>query len=392
MSMRVDTNLLHELKEYGAVGIEKCFNCGNCTAICPLTTDDHPFPRRTIRTIQMGLRDRLVASIDPWLCYFCADCSITCPRGAEPAETMMASRRWLIAQYDQTGRAKELYTSEKKVAWTVFWTSLLPLVLLVLYHLFTGGRNIRTDQVVLNDFAPVLWVWVIVLIHFAILGLHLLRNSLVMVRHALGAGTNLLSIPLGAYFQGAKEYMVHFFSQRKWWSKCERDKPHHRVIVTRWVKHLLLMTGYGIMLILIVPLLLWFQTDEVYPLYHPQRWLGYYATLILTYTAIEIIISRTRKQEELHKFSHPSDWLFPSFLLAGALTGILVHIFRYAGMAWPTYAIYTVHVMVMVAMLDTEVGIGKWTHLIYRPLALSIDEMRKAYKEMVLGSSFASAD
>jgi hypothetical protein len=33
--------------------------------------------------------------------------------------------------------------------------------------------------------------------------------------------------------------------------------------------------------------------------------------------------------------------------------------------------------MAMVAMLDTEVGIGKWTHLIYRPLALSLEAMRK---------------
>jgi len=388
---RVDPTFLNELKEYGAVGIEKCFNCGNCTAICPLTTSEHPFPRRTIRLIQMGLRDRLVASIDPWLCYFCADCSITCPRGAEPAETMMASRRWLIAQYDQTGKAKKLYTSEKKVAWTIFRTSLLPLILLVAYHLLTGGRNIRTDQVALNDFAPVLWVWIIVLVHFAYLGLHLVRNSMSMTKHVLGAKTNLLAIPLGAYLAGFKEYVIHFFSQRKWWSKCE-DRAHHKVVVNRWIKHLLLMTGYGTMLILIVPLLMWFQTDELYPLYHPQRWIGYYATLILTYTSIEILISRTKKQEELHKFSHPSDWLFPSFLLIGAITGILVHIFRYALLPWPTYAMYTVHVMAMVAMIDTEVGIGKWTHLIYRPLALSIEAMRKAYQEMTLGSAAASAD
>jgi ferredoxin len=391
MSARVDPTFLNELKEYGAVGIEKCFNCGNCTAICPLTTSDHPFPRRTIRFIQMGLRDRLVASIDPWLCYFCADCSITCPRGAEPAETMMASRRWLIAQYDQTGKAKELYTSEKKVAWTIFRTSLLPLILLLAYHLLTGGRNIQTDQVALNTFAPVLWVWVIVLAHFAMLGLHLVRNSMVMTKHILGPKTNLLDIPLGAYFAGIKEYAIHFFSQRKWWSKCE-DKPHHKVIVTRWIKHLLLMTGYGAMLILIVPLLMWFQTDELYPIYHPQRWIGYYATLILMYTSIEILYSRVKKQEELHKFSHPSDWLFPSFLLVGAITGILVHIFRYVLLPWPTYVMYTVHVMVMVAMLDTEVGIGKWTHLIYRPLALSIEEMRKAYKKLAFGPAVSSAD
>ena len=44
MATRIDPNFMHEIKEYGAVGIEKCFNCGNCTAICPLTSDDYPFP------------------------------------------------------------------------------------------------------------------------------------------------------------------------------------------------------------------------------------------------------------------------------------------------------------------------------------------------------------
>jgi ferredoxin len=389
MSIRVDPTLLDELKEYGAVGTEKCFNCGNCTAVCPLTSSEHPFTRRTIRMVQMGLRDRLMASIDPWLCYFCGDCSRTCPKGAEPAETMMAVRRWLIAQYDQSGKARGLYTSEKTAFWTIVRTAMLPLILLIAYHLITSGRNLSTNQVMLNDFAPVMWVWAIVLLHFAYLGFHVIRNSASMSRHVLGTNENLLSIPVGAYLSGIKSYAIHFFSQRRWWSKCDETR---KVELSRWFKHLLLMSGYGVMLVLIVPMLWWFQTDKLYPIYYPQRWLGYYATIILIYTSIEIIISRIRKQEELHRFSHPSDWFFPGFLLVGSFTGILVHIFRLAALPWPTYIAYTVHVMVMVAMLDTEVGIGKWTHMIYRPLALSMEAMKQRTSELVPESAGAAAD
>lgn len=388
MSTRVDSGLMAELKQYGAVNPEACINCGNCTAICPLTSSEHPFPRRTIRNIQMGLRDRLLASTDPWLCYFCGDCSITCPRSAEPAETMMATRRWLIAQYDKSGQAKKLYTSEKSVAFAIFRTALLPLVLLAGYHLLTQGRNIQTDRVVLNDFAPVLWVWLIVLLHFAYLGLHLVRNSINMIQSVLGPKANFASIPVGAYWAGMKNFAVHFVSQRQWWDKC--DPEERKVEYHRWLKHLLLMTGYVTMLVLIVPLLMWFQTDEIYPLYHPQRWLGYYATVILIFTSVEILYSRKKKQEEIHRFSHPSDWLFPSFLLIGSITGIVVHIFRYMQLPLPTYITYTVHVMAMVAMLDTEVGIGKWTHLIYRPLALSLEAMRQKTEE--ISEALAPAD
>jgi ferredoxin len=374
LSIPIDTGLLDEIKKYGAINPEACISCGNCSAICPLTSSEHSFPRRTIRMIQTGLRGRLLASIDPWLCYFCGDCSQTCPKGAEPAETMMAARRWLIAQYDQSGKARKLYTSEKAIALALIRAALVPLLLLVAYHLLTGGRNIQTSHVALNQFAPVLWVWALVLLHFAFLGLHIIRNSMEMTRNVLGSQASLLDIPVSAYLLGIKDFALHFLSQRQWWSKCDETR---RVEFSRWVKHLLLMTGYVTMLILIVPLLWWFQTDKIYPLYNPQRWLGYYATFILIFTSLEIIVSRIMKQEQMHRFSHPSDWLFPGFLLIGAVTGILVHSFRYLGLPWPTYILYTVHVMAMIAMLDTEVGIGKWTHLIYRPLALSLEAMKQ---------------
>ena len=63
MATRVDPNLLYELKEYGAVGIEKCFNCGNCTAICPLTSDDYTFPRNMIRMAQVGHKDGIPRAV-----------------------------------------------------------------------------------------------------------------------------------------------------------------------------------------------------------------------------------------------------------------------------------------------------------------------------------------
>jgi heterodisulfide reductase subunit C len=389
MSNRVDPNLLHEIKEYGAINPEACFNCGNCTAICPLASSEHPFPRRTSRLIQMGLRDQLLSSTDPWACYFCGDCSITCPRGAEPAETMMATRRWLIAQYDQTGKARELYTSSKTAILTIIRTALVPLILLLAYHLLTGGRNIHTDQVELNAFAPVMWVWALVLMHFTYLGVHIVQNMRSMAKHVLGEDVNLLRIPPRIYVAALKDFAVHFVTQRQWWSKCDETR---KIEFGRWLKHLLLMTGYCIMLVLIVPMLWWFQTDKLYPIYNPQRWLGYYATIVLLFTSVEIIIGRIRRQEEIHKYSHHTDWLFPSFLLIGAVTGITIHILRYAGLAWPTYIAYTIHVMAMVAMLDTEVGIGKWTHLVYRPLAISLDMVKKEAPEHVLGPVPAGTD
>ncbi|MCK5795097.1 MAG: 4Fe-4S dicluster domain-containing protein, partial [Anaerolineales bacterium] len=86
MSTRVDPSFLQEINKYGEIHVEDCFNCGNCTAICPLSTDETPFPRNNIRMLQLGIKDKLLESLDPWLCYYCGECTETCPRQADPAE------------------------------------------------------------------------------------------------------------------------------------------------------------------------------------------------------------------------------------------------------------------------------------------------------------------
>jgi len=62
MTQRADPGFLLELQKYGPVSIESCFNCGNCSAVCPLSTEEENFPRRMIRYAQIGMRDKLVRS------------------------------------------------------------------------------------------------------------------------------------------------------------------------------------------------------------------------------------------------------------------------------------------------------------------------------------------
>ena len=97
MSYTINTAFKKELTKYGAGNWNECFHCGNCTAICPLTEDGFLFPRKSIRSIQLGLEEKITANIDPWLCYYCGECSETCPRDANPGELMMTLRRYLTA-------------------------------------------------------------------------------------------------------------------------------------------------------------------------------------------------------------------------------------------------------------------------------------------------------
>src|SRR5512136_2219208 len=113
MPTRVNPKLVTELERYGAEDVQKCYHCGNCSAVCAHADRVFVFPRKPMRLLQMGLEERIEASLDPWLCYYCGQCSGQCPRGAEPGETMMSLRRWLTSRYDFTRLSRLFYRSWK---------------------------------------------------------------------------------------------------------------------------------------------------------------------------------------------------------------------------------------------------------------------------------------
>jgi len=145
--------------------------------------------------------------------------------------------------------------------------------------------------------------------------------------------------------------------------------------------HFLLMTGYVVLFTMIVGFLGWFQTENIYPWWHPQRLLGYYATFGLTVGSIYFAVHRYKKIQQKSKNSHYTDWTFLILLFTTTITGILVHIFRINGMAYPTYYMYVFHLMVLFPMLMIEVPFSKWSHLAYRPFAIYFNKLIIVAKE-----------
>jgi nitrate reductase gamma subunit len=283
---------------------------------------------------------------------------------------MMALRRYLTSQYDWTGLARRFYLSE---AWELGAIAAVGLFVVALFYFsgaFTAERMI-TDHVSVNTFAPVLWVELGDLFMAAILSTFLLSNAYRMFSYIMADE----KIPLSVYIQQAPTFLLNFVTQKRW-----RDCGEGGEAVqdrSRWLKHFLLVTGYLTMMTLIIVCLRWFQTDEIHPVYHWTRLLGYYATAVLLYVTVDMMISRFKKEKEIHKFSEFSDWLFLVLLFLTTLTGILMHAFRLGGLPLATYYIYVVHLAIAVPMLVVEVPFGKWSHLMYRPLALYL----KAVKE-----------
>ena len=262
MSSRIDPELMKNLTRFGVADATACFNCGNCTAVCSLSSESTPFPRKMIRYLQLGLKDKLMQCPEPWLCYYCGDCNTDCPRGAEPAETMMAARRWLTAQYDWTGLARRFYLSE---AWEIGALITVAIGIILVFCFFHGP--VVTDRVAVNSFAPVLWVELGDLVMAAVLSAFLLSNAFRMYRLIMSD----TKVPLWLYIAEAKTFVLNFVTQKRW-RQCGEDR-------SRWLKHFILVSGYLTMMTLVIVFIRWFQVDD--SSWHFTSLFGYYATGVL---------------------------------------------------------------------------------------------------------------
>ena len=97
--VKPDREFLHRVLDEGGDDLKKCFQCATCSVVCELSNGRKPFPRKEMIWAQWGLKDRLVADPDVWLCHQCNDCSTRCPRGARPGDVLAAVRRETVQHY-----------------------------------------------------------------------------------------------------------------------------------------------------------------------------------------------------------------------------------------------------------------------------------------------------
>jgi len=84
----------YELKKVpGAEKLMQCFQCGTCTADCPVSRYDESYrPRKILRMAQLGIKDQVLTSDVIWLCAACFTCVDHCPQDVEIAGVLRALR------------------------------------------------------------------------------------------------------------------------------------------------------------------------------------------------------------------------------------------------------------------------------------------------------------
>ena len=372
MTAVIDPGLLDDVKLFGAADVSACFSCGNCTAICPLASNDGTFPRRMIRLAQVGLTEDLRSSKELWTCYHCGLCTDTCPTQADPGGFMAAARRHAISGYDRTRLARVMYL-RPVLGWAI------AAALAVFFGVFMYASHGPASQKSLNLFGfipePLIhYTGLVVMVAMAAASLSGMITMAAGIARKEGVSLRRLGWRrLGGALWSA--IGVESIGLKRYRADCAEAQVAEPLWRRRWLVHALTMWGflgllaatlldYGLALIGVR------ATGAQVPVWYPVRLLGTIAGVAMVYGVTVLISNRLRKASTAAKDSAPSDWMLLGLLWLTGVTGLLLELALYlpGGPAWGYWTLI-VHVAVAMDLL-LLLPFTKFAHAIYRPVAL----------------------
>lgn len=83
----------NEVAEKANVNLKDCYQCGKCSAGCPVAHAMDLMPREVIRLMQLGAWEEVLNAKTPWLCASCETCVTRCPQDVALPQLMEEVRR-----------------------------------------------------------------------------------------------------------------------------------------------------------------------------------------------------------------------------------------------------------------------------------------------------------
>ena len=89
---KAESEFVKKVAEISGQNLNLCYQCGTCSASCPMSFAMDLLPRQIMRLVQLGLEEEIAESVSNWLCASCLTCTVRCPRGIDLSRVMEALR------------------------------------------------------------------------------------------------------------------------------------------------------------------------------------------------------------------------------------------------------------------------------------------------------------
>lgn len=103
---QVDSAWKREVERRLGREVSTCYQCGKCTAGCPVAYEMFYPVHAMVRLVQLGRKDDALRSRSQWVCVACETCSTRCPKDVDPARLMTVLRE--MAQEEGCVNAEEV--------------------------------------------------------------------------------------------------------------------------------------------------------------------------------------------------------------------------------------------------------------------------------------------
>jgi len=368
-----DLGFIKEVTGMGGDTLKKCFQCATCSVACPISPDTKPFPRKEMIAASWGLKDKLIANHDIWLCHNCGDCSTLCPRGAKPGDVLAAVRSYAISEYAVPKFIGKWINDPKKLPIFLLTPAMIFLVLGLTLKVFginwlnfaPSGDQIAhakffSSWLVDITFIP-LATWAVV-----IFGLGVKRFISDIHENSLREGkTDKQELEVIGFIQALIRVIPTILKHNKF-SECSENKDRSTAHLMVFYSFISLFIVTNIFFIHLYVL----QIHGPYSQLHPVKWLANVAGIALVIGAILMIKDRLSKTDQASNYK---DWYLIGLVLGLGLTGMLTEMTRLAGAAGISYTLYFIH-LIFVFNLFAFIPFSKLAHLVYRTIALAYDE------------------
>lgn len=100
MRIKISAEVVHnefvkKVEELSGQNILSCYQCGECSAGCPIVSAMDLLPNQVIRLVQLG-QEEVLKSKTIWLCASCYTCFARCPKGVDLSKIMEALRTIIL--------------------------------------------------------------------------------------------------------------------------------------------------------------------------------------------------------------------------------------------------------------------------------------------------------